>query len=63
MPAKPTPKDPVIDCLCQRIVARRSDLTLAQKHSLASILSHRARAFGLPGIDNLVTPLPIRRTE
>ena len=60
---KPTPKDKVVDALAQQIARRRSDLTLAQQASLASILSHRARSFGIPGCVSLVTPLPIHRQK
>jgi hypothetical protein len=48
------PHDPVIDELMQRAARRRSDLTPAQRASLASILSHRCRAYGRPGIDTIV---------
>ena len=65
MPVKPipTPKDSTIDALSQQIAMRRSDLSKGQQASLASILSHRARSFGIPGCDALVTPLPIHRQK
>lgn len=55
------PKDTVIDELMQRATRRRSDLTPEQQASLSSILSHRCRAYGRPGIDTVVSPNPFRQ--
>jgi hypothetical protein len=42
-------------------VARRSDLNAGQKASLASILSHKCRTFGLPGTEAIMDPRPAHR--